>query len=57
MTAVIEVRPGRRLMSGHAASVAERLVDALRRVVDAADLLGCIRIVVDAKDADAEIFT
>ena len=37
--------------------IGERLlVDALRRVVDAAELLGCLGIIVDAKDADAERF-
>lgn len=32
------------------------LLDALRRVIDAADLLGCIGVIVDAKDADGEGF-
>lgn len=32
------------------------LVDALRRVVDAAHLVGCVGVVVDAKDANAERF-
>ena len=32
------------------------LVDALRRVVDASGLLGCIGVVVDAKDESAERF-
>ncbi len=32
------------------------LLDAMRRVVDAASLLGCTGIVVDAKDEDAEGF-
>ena len=32
------------------------LMDALRRVVDAAELLGCVGIIVDAKDDDAERF-
>jgi GNAT superfamily N-acetyltransferase len=32
------------------------LLDALRRVVDAADLLGCTGVLVDAKDEDAERF-
>lgn len=32
------------------------LIDALRRVVDAADLLGCLGIIVDAKDEAAERF-
>ena len=37
--------------------IGERLlVDALRRVVDASELLGCLGIIVDAKDADAERF-
>lgn len=32
------------------------LVDALQRVVDASELLGCLGIIVDAKDEDAERF-
>ena len=32
------------------------LIDALRRVVDAADMLGCIGVIVDAKDDAAERF-
>jgi hypothetical protein len=32
------------------------LLDALRRVVDAAGIVGCTGIVVDAKDDDAERF-
>jgi hypothetical protein len=32
------------------------LLDAFRRIVDAAGLLGCIGIIVDAKDADGEGF-
>jgi GNAT superfamily N-acetyltransferase len=32
------------------------LMDALRRVVDAASILGCTGIIVDAKDEDAERF-
>jgi GNAT superfamily N-acetyltransferase len=32
------------------------LMDALRRVVDVASVLGCVGIVVDAKDEDAERF-
>jgi GNAT superfamily N-acetyltransferase len=37
--------------------IGERLlVDALRRVVDASELLGCLGIIVDAKDDDAERF-
>lgn len=32
------------------------LVDALRRVADAAALLGCVGVIVDAKDATAEGF-
>lgn len=32
------------------------LIDALRRVVDASALLGCIGVLVDAKDEDAERF-
>lgn len=32
------------------------LLDAPRRVVDAADILGCIGVIVDAKDEDAERF-
>lgn len=32
------------------------LMDALRRVVDAATIVGCTGIIVDAKDADAERF-
>jgi len=37
--------------------IGERLlVDALRRVVDASELLGCLGIIVDAKDAYAERF-
>lgn len=37
--------------------IGERLLlDALRRIVDAADILGCVGIVVDAKDEDAERF-
>jgi GNAT superfamily N-acetyltransferase len=32
------------------------LIDALRRVVDAADILGCLGVIVDAKDEDAEGF-
>ena len=32
------------------------LLDALRRGVDAAELLGCVGIIVDAKDADGEAF-
>lgn len=32
------------------------LIDALRRVVDAANIVGCTGIIVDAKDADAERF-
>jgi len=31
-------------------------MDAVRRVVDASELLGCLGIIVDAKDADAERF-
>jgi GNAT superfamily N-acetyltransferase len=37
--------------------IGERLlIDAMQRVVDAADLVGCVGIIVDAKDADAESF-
>ncbi len=37
--------------------IGERLlVDALQRVVDASELLGCLGIIVDAKDEDAERF-
>ena len=32
------------------------LLDGLRRIVDAADLLGCIGVIVDAKDPDGEGF-
>jgi len=32
------------------------LIDALRRVVDAAGLVGCTGIIVDAKDDSAEAF-
>lgn len=32
------------------------LMDALRRVVDAANILGCTGIIVDAKDEDGEAF-
>jgi predicted N-acetyltransferase YhbS len=32
------------------------LMDALRRVVDAANLLGCTGVIVDAKDEGAECF-
>lgn len=32
------------------------LIDALRRIVDAASVVGCIGIIVDAKDEDAERF-
>lgn len=32
------------------------LIDALRRVVDAASIVGCTGIIVDAKDEDAERF-
>ncbi len=32
------------------------LIDALRRVVDAAGILGCMGVIVDAKDQDAERF-
>lgn len=32
------------------------LIDALRRIVDAANIVGCTGIVVDAKDEDAEQF-
>jgi GNAT superfamily N-acetyltransferase len=32
------------------------LIDALRRVVDAADLVGCVGVIVDAKDEGAERF-
>lgn len=32
------------------------LIEALRRVVDAAGIVGCVGIVVDAKDEDAERF-
>lgn len=32
------------------------LLDALRRVVDASNILGCIGVIVDAKDGDAERF-
>ena len=32
------------------------LMDALRRVVDAAAIIGCVGIIVDAKDAGAEAF-
>lgn len=32
------------------------LIDALRRVVDAADLVGCVGVIVDAKDENAERF-
>jgi hypothetical protein len=31
-------------------------MDALRRVVDAAGILGCTGVIVDAKDQDAERF-
>ena len=41
----------------HGRRLGERLLmDALHRVVDAADLLGCTGIIVDAKDEDAERF-
>lgn len=37
--------------------VGERLLlDAMRRIVDAADILGCVGVAVDAKDAKAERF-
>lgn len=37
--------------------IGERLlIDALRRAVDAAELLGCLGVIVDAKDSDAERF-
>jgi hypothetical protein len=32
------------------------LMDALRRVIDAASVLGCVAVIVDAKDEDAERF-
>ncbi len=32
------------------------LIDALSRIVTAADILGCLGVIVDAKDADAEGF-
>jgi ribosomal protein S18 acetylase RimI-like enzyme len=32
------------------------LLDAVRRIVDASDLLGCLWIIVDAKDEAAERF-
>lgn len=32
------------------------LLDALARVVDAAEILGCLGVIVDAKDAAAEAF-
>jgi GNAT superfamily N-acetyltransferase len=32
------------------------LIDALRRVVDAAGIVGCVGVIVDAKDEDAEHF-
>jgi hypothetical protein len=32
------------------------LIDALRRIVDTSDLIGCIGIIVDAKDQDAQQF-
>lgn len=32
------------------------LVDALRRVVDASTIVGCVGVIVDAKDGDAESF-
>lgn len=32
------------------------LIDALRRIVDAASVVGCVGIIVDAKDEDAERF-
>ena len=32
------------------------LLDALRRVLDAADVVGCLGVIVDAKDAHAERF-
>lgn len=32
------------------------LVDALRRVADASTILGCVGVVVDAKDEGAEAF-
>jgi hypothetical protein len=32
------------------------LMDALRRVIDVANVLGCVGVVVDAKDEDAERF-
>ena len=31
-------------------------MDALRRVIDVANVLGCVGVVVDAKDEDAERF-
>lgn len=37
--------------------IGERLlIDAMRRVVDAAELVGCVGIIVDAKDESAEAF-
>ena len=32
------------------------LLDAMRRIIAAAELLGCIGVIVDAKDADGEVF-
>ena len=32
------------------------LIDALRRVVDAAETIGCLGVIVDAKDEEAEAF-
>jgi hypothetical protein len=34
----------------------KQLLDALPRVVDAASILGCMGVIVDAKDEDAERF-
>ena len=40
-----------------ASRIGERLlVDAMKRVVDAAELVGCVGLVVDAKDESAEAF-
>ncbi|MCM2332694.1 MAG: hypothetical protein NDI82_01955 [Anaeromyxobacteraceae bacterium] len=41
----------------HGRRIGERLLlDALRRIVDASVLLGCVGAIVDAKDVDAELF-
>ncbi len=44
-------------LRGQAHRLGERLLlDALKRIIDAASIVGCVGIIVDAKDEDAERF-